>query len=54
MQSTENTIKEAGLEVIDKDDVYGDLVYLELKKLIGSVHPIGITYPLMIMINVHL
>lgn len=52
MQNTENIIKESGLEVIDKDDVYGDVVYLERKKLIGSIHPVGMTYPLMIMINV--
>ena len=53
MQDTESIINESGLESVDKDDVYGDIVYIENKKLVKSMHPIGMSYPATLMINVN-
>ena len=49
MQDTESIIKEA----VDKDDVYRDIVYIKNKKLIETIHPIGMSYPTTLMINVN-
>jgi hypothetical protein len=51
MQNTEDIIKEAELEKIDREDVYGDVAYLDKKGLFKSINLVGMTYPKMITIN---
>jgi hypothetical protein len=51
VQQTEHVIKQAGLAEVDKNDVYGDLVYLQRKKLIDTMQPLGMTFPMTMIIN---
>ena len=51
VQQTEHVINKAGLEPVDKNDVYGDLVYLQKKKLVDTMQPIGMTFPMTMIIN---
>ena len=50
-QNTDEIIKEAGLGDIDKDDVAGDIVYLEGKYIIKGEPLIGKKYSLWIKIT---
>jgi hypothetical protein len=50
-QMTTNVIQEAGLDSIDKNLVYGDIVYLKNGGLIDGKHAIGMAYPFAISIT---
>jgi hypothetical protein len=44
-QRTNKVIEELGLSKVDKNDIYGDVVYLENKGLIKGQSTLGYAYP---------
>jgi hypothetical protein len=50
-QQTDKVIEESGLSNIDKNEVYGDVVYLENKGLVKGQSALGYAYPLWMIIT---
>ncbi len=50
-QLTDNVIKEAGLEYVERNMVYGDIVYLKESNLIKGMDIIGQSYPYALIIT---
>jgi hypothetical protein len=44
-QATDNIINESGLEKIEKNELYGDVVYLEKRGYINGQYILGYAYP---------